>query len=198
MPLHGQSQRRGQGRWPVPLSYRIDRWLWASSLSSIGMMTHLMNIHHDGGDSGPFGIAIFMVILFYNITLLILSTKERKIAAVHIAGQRGLEAGIGIEENAKAIDVEEGDDVFTAAHLRQAVNFWILAVCQSGVAALALYMAGRLALLLRSSMHALQGPLASYVDLVFSATQMGVLGYIGVCCIVCQLDIATYNDVIIV
>ncbi|KDR78319.1 hypothetical protein GALMADRAFT_245438 [Galerina marginata CBS 339.88] len=162
-------------RWPAPLSRKIDLWLWISMASSVAIILILQfSTSYSNSplsiEPGPFGFAIFVVIIFYDTTLLILSSKERNITASVAVGWQ--------------MDAERVEEVEGAAQMRRTINFWILAVCQSGMAALGLYVGSRLTLLLWAPVQGFHNPIRECVEFAFSLGEMGILTYIAARCIV--------------
>ena len=136
-------------------------------------------------DSNPFGCAPFVVIVFYDAVLLFLTSKEAKVAS---EGRRALVVSTDDGQGQAEKDDEKDEGIVAIAHLRQTLNFWVCAVCQSGIAASVLYEAGRLALLLRApTMLTLPDILTGYIDLLASVGQIGVLSYATLWAIVLQI-----------
>ncbi|KAF8968813.1 hypothetical protein BDZ97DRAFT_1915874 [Flammula alnicola] len=172
----------GWASWPAPLSRQIDRWLWASVLFSTVILSIFVFCHHNINSKskespGQLRLALTIVTLFYNSILLVLSYKERRITLAAEA----------------ECDVEEAEDIEHSARMRSTIIFLMLAMCQSFLVTLGLYVAIRLIFALRAPVQSASGPpLLAYSDLGFAAGQMVLMVYMTASCIFHEVKIGTY------
>ncbi|KAF9481593.1 hypothetical protein BDN70DRAFT_876077 [Pholiota conissans] len=200
VPLHTRSLRRqnmntsthlspsygGWPRWPTPLSSQINPWLWLSLALSISVPTtcaiHQLS-HPPAKDTIkiPFGsgqsliVALGVITALYNTFLLFLSRKEHRLTT----SEEGME------------DIE---DVAQTAHMRSTLSLLIVAVCQSFLATLFLYVGVRLIFLLRAPVQhtSMSHPLLAYGDFGFVLGQMLMMGYVIFHCVHHEAKIETY------
>ena len=76
------------------------------------------------------------------------------------------------------------DDSTATIAMWSSLNFWILAVCQSGIAALGLYLAARLALFCGIPTIVQENIFYEVGELVFVVTQIVMLGFIALRCVI--------------
>ncbi|KAF8174900.1 hypothetical protein BJ912DRAFT_42190 [Pholiota molesta] len=181
------------GCWPpvpAPLSAQVNRWLWLSMAVSLSIpatfafrhlhsqtpMTDTPNSPSGGHET--FSVALGIVAALYSTFLLILARKERRLTVAEEA----------------MVDIE---DATQAVRLRSTLSLLMVAVCQSFLAALFLYVGARVAFLLRvSGEHASTShPLFAYGDFVFVVGQMGLMGYVIFCCVLHEAKIEAYLSV---
>ncbi|KAF9562867.1 hypothetical protein CPC08DRAFT_706379 [Agrocybe pediades] len=160
---------------PAALLQSIKKWIRLSMITSALSMAlpHFFGKIEESAaiNQGPFGPAVFLVILFYDFVVLLLASKEG-VLLLKIVNAR--------HEPENPSD-EEGMLTSTAW---SSLNFWILAVCQSGLAALGLYLAARMALFFGCSTADAGYLFFKTFELVFVLGQMALLTYTATRCII--------------
>lgn len=172
--------------------------------SGTHIQTHIVE-HNDAGHSGDtllvglgvrLGVglgfeALLAVIIFYNTMLLILSSKERQISAATTPGPLARVAAVeaGAEYKSSVIedpeDVADADEGIVGDEEQRSAVIWILAVSQSGLAAVGLYVVARLVLVFGGFGETKAGhPVVDCFELVYALGEMGMMVYIAVCCLV--------------
>lgn len=132
-------------------------------------------------DYRPFGPAVFLVVLFYDFVVMYLSSRERRVILEAVRSK--CEQEFLSEDDSTAIITKWNS-----------LNFWILALCQSGMAALGLYLSARLALFWGIPTALLGNMFFEIFELVFVVTQIAMLGCIALHCVIrsavraCRLD----------
>ncbi|KAF4612181.1 hypothetical protein D9613_003879 [Agrocybe pediades] len=167
---------------PAALLQSIKKWIRLSMITSALSMAlpHFFGKIEESAAKGPFGPAVFLVTLFYDFVVLLLASKEG-VLLLKIVNPR--------HEPENPSDEEEGMLTSTAW---SSLNFWILAVCQSGLAALGLYLAARMALFWGCSTADAGYLFFETFELVFVLGQMAFLGYIATRCIIRNAEMEAY------
>jgi len=176
---------------PAPILSKIGVWIWLSIIvSSIALIFERLATLHLKSEfqlsQGPLGPAIFIIAIFYDITILILSIKESKFVEEVVEESQLDQWPVPAKEKG-----EDDENIRTMA-MWSCINYWILAVCQSGLAASGLYLAARAALFFGIPPSDSRNVVIEIGGLAFVFAEMAMLGYIATCCIVRHVEITTY------
>ncbi|KAH9476889.1 hypothetical protein JR316_0010805 [Psilocybe cubensis] len=133
--------------------------------------------------------ALLVVIIFYGTILLILSSKERRLSDVRTSSltrpRCESENKYFVAHNLYRCTDGDHDEEIAVEDKRRSTIIWILAVSQSGLAAVGLYAAARLVLVM-GGFAGKEGanPILECFELVYVLGEMGMLMYIAICCVV--------------